>query len=488
MKIGARGGSLKVISDSELERIYQASLSLLVDPGVYSESDLFLDIFEKGGARVNRNQRSIHIDKDMVEAAIKSAPSSFVLYGRNDPDMDLQIEAGRVYYGMGGTSEPMFWDYDLWRPRQPTKKDMVDSTRVGHALANIDFVQTICMSGDYPTGEIFFHDFDAIFRNTTKPSVINILDRPFTQHLLELTAAASGGEDILRQKPSVMGIVTPITPLKVVGMNEGIVDVVLAGVPVLYSPGPLMGATSPATVAGAVVLTNAEVLFGVVLTQLIKPGAPVVLKPDTDVFDMKTTQVTYGSPEQNLGKIAVTQLAHRYNLPIYGLGGGVEAKAPDADAASESMMSMLLNGLAGMTLNQSLGTLSFGQYGSQEMVVICDEQVHMIKRILEGINFSEDTLALDVIRAVGYGGNFLSQEHTVRHFRNELFFPNLFRRQTLDEWMNAGGKLAHQVAHERVRQILEQAGPVTLPPGVEAEMERVLRKAIQYTVAKEKTS
>ena len=484
MKTGAKGGSLKVLSDSELERVYQASLSLLEDPGVYSESDLFLDIFEKGGARVDRVNRSIHIDKDMVEAAIKSAPSSFVLYGRNDPDMDLQIEVGRVYFGMGGTSEPMFWDYDLWRPRQPTKKDMVDSTRVGHALANIDFVQTICMSGDYPPEEVFFHDFDAIFRNTTKPSVISILDRPFTQHLLELTAAASGGEDMLRLKPSVMGIVTPITPLKVAVMNEGIVDTVLAGVPVLYSPGPLMGATSPVTVAGSVVLANVEVLFGVVLTQLIKPGAPVVLKPDTDVFDMKTTQVTYGSPEQNLGKIAVTQLAHRYNLPIYGLGGGVEAKAPDADAASESMMSMLLNGLAGMTLNQSLGTLSFGQYGSQEMVVICDEQVHMIKRILEGINFSEENLALDVIRAVGYGGNFLSQDHTVMHFRKELFFPNLFRRQTLLEWVNSAGKVAHQVAHERVTQILEQAGPVALPPGVDAEMEHALQKAIQFAKAR----
>lgn len=486
MKTGAKGGSLSILSENELERVSQASLSLLEDPGIYSESDLFLQIFERGGARVDWERRSIHIDKVMVEGAIKSAPSSFILYGRNDPDMDLLIEVGRVYYGMGGTSEPMFWDYDLWRPRQPTKKDMINSTRVGHALMHIDFVQTICMSGDYPTGEIFFHDFDAIFRNTTKPSVINILDRPFTQHLLELTAAASGGEDVLRQKPSVMGIVTPITPLKIVAMNEGIVDAVLAGVPILYSPGPLMGATSPVTVAGAVALSNAEVLFGVVLTQLIKPGAPVVLKPDTDVFDMKTTQVTYGSPEQNLGKVAMVQLAKHYNLPIYGLGGGVEAKAPDADAASESMMSMLLNGLAGMTLNQSLGTLSFGQYGSQEMVVICDEQVHMIKRILEGFDVSEETLALDVIRAVGYGGDFLSQKHTVKHFRKELFFPNLFGRQSLDEWVNSGARLAHQVAHERVKQLLNQAKPVELPPGVDAEIERALDKAIRFIESKAK--
>jgi trimethylamine--corrinoid protein Co-methyltransferase len=485
MKTGAKGGTLRILSDSDLERIHLASLSLLEDPGVHSDSDLFLDIFQKGGARVDRESRRIRVPREMVEASIKSAPSSFVLYARNDPAMDLLLEPGRVYYGMGGTSEPMFWDYDLWEPRMPTKADMVSSTRLGHALPNIDFVQTLCMSGDQPTNQIFFHDFDAIFRNTTKPSVINILERPFTQHLLELTAAASGGEQVLREKPSVMGIVTPISPLKVAMMNEGLVDAVLAGVPILYAPGPLMGATSPATVAGSVVLSNAETLFGLVLCQLVKPGAPVVLKPDTDVFDMTTTQVTYGSPEQNLGKLAETQLAHYYNLPIYGLGGGVEAKAPDAEAASEAMQTMLLNGLAGMTLSQSLGTLSFGQYSSQEFVVICDELVHSIKRILEGIAITDDTLAVDLIRAVGPGGDFLQQDHTVKYFRKELYFPGLFRRLTLEQWEKSGKKMSHELAHERVQQILSKAGPLELPPGVDAEMERALRNAIRFAEANE---
>jgi trimethylamine--corrinoid protein Co-methyltransferase len=280
-----------------------------------------------------------------------------------------------------------------------------------------------------------------------------------------------------------MGIVTPISPLKIAVMNEGLVDAVLAGVPIMYSPGPLMGATGPATVAGTLALTNAEVLFGVVLTQLIKPGAPVVLKPDTDVFDMKTTQCTYGSPEQDLGKAAMTQLARFYNLPIYGLGGGVEAKTPDAEAAGEAMMSMLLNGLAGMTLNQSLGTLAWGLYGSQEMVVICDELVHMIKRILAGIDVTEDTLAVDVIRKVGHGGGFLQEDHTVRYFRQELFFPRLFRRQTIEQWLNSGGKMIHEVAHDRVLEILEKAGPVALPTGADVELERALDKAIGVQAA-----
>ena len=229
--------------------------------------------------------------------------------------MDLLLEPGRVDDGMGGTSEPHFWDYDTWQAREPTKADMVDNTRVAHALSNIDFVQALCMSGDQPTNQIFFHDFDAIFRNTSKPTVLNILERPFTQLLLDMAAAASGGEAALRERPSMLGIVTPVSPLKITIMNEGIVSAAEAGIPILYSPGPMMGATSPATIAGSLALTTAEVLFGVVLTQLIKPGAPVVLKPDTDVFDMRTSQCTYGSPEQNLGKMAIAQLAQALPPP-----------------------------------------------------------------------------------------------------------------------------------------------------------------------------
>jgi trimethylamine--corrinoid protein Co-methyltransferase len=481
MKTGAKGGTLRVISEDDVQRIHKSALLLLEDPGIRSESDLFLDIFEQGGAKVDRSSRIIRVSPDMVEAAIKSAPRSFVLHGRNDPDMDLLLEPGRVYYGMGGTSEPLFWDYDLWQSRQPTKADMVLNTRLGHALPNIDFVQMLCMSADKPTNHVFFHDFDALFRNTTKPTVINVLERPFTALLLEMTAAASGGEDELREKPSVMGIVTPVTPLEIAIMNEGIVDAIEAGVPILYSPGPLMGATGPVTVAGTLALTTAEVLFGVVLTQLIKPGAPVILKPDTNVFDMRTSQCTYGSPEQDLGKAAMAQLAHFYDIPIYGLGGGVEAKAPDAEAASEAMMNLLLNGLAGTTLSQSLGTLAWGMYGSREMVAICDELVNMVKRVLRGITITDETLALDVIREVGPGGSFLTHDHTARLFRQELYFPTLFKRQSIDQWVESGAKLGHEVAHDRVQAILADAGPVELPPGADEALERALRKALDET-------
>ena len=481
MKTGAKGGVLNILSEDDMLRIHRAALALLQDPGIQSESDLFLDIFARGGAQVDRATRAIRVSPDMVDAALKTVPASFVLHGRRDPDMDLLIERDRVYYGMGGTSEPMIFDYDLWRPRQPTKADMVQNTRLGHALANIDFVQTLCMSGDMPTDQIFFHDFDAIFRNTTKPTVLNILERPFTQLLLGIATAAAGGEEALRDQPSMLGIVTPVTPLKIAIMNEGIIDAVNAGVPILYSPGPMMGATGPATVAGTLALTTAEVLFGVVLTQLIQPGAKVVLKPDTDVFDMKTSQCTYGSPEQNQGKVAMAQLARFYNIPIYSLGGGVEGKVPDAETASEAMMSMLLNGLAGINFNQSLGSMAFGLYGSQEQVVICDEIARMIKHVLRGIVVDDETLALDVIREAGFGGSFLGADHTVRHFRKELYFPFLFQRKSIDQWLDSGSKMSHEIAHDRVQEILAAAGPVPLPAAVDAALEQALNHALKET-------
>jgi len=159
----------------------------------------------------------------------------------------------------------------------------------------------------------------------------------------------------------------------------------------------------------------------------------------------------------------------------------VGAKAPGSEAASKAMMNILLNGLAGMTLNQSLGTLAFGLYGSREMVVICDELVHMVNRVLAGIQITDDTLAVEVTREVGHGGSYLGHDHTFRHFRKELYFPELFSRQTIDGWISNGAKVSHEVAHERVEAILAEAGPVELPPGADGALEQALRKAIGET-------
>ncbi len=482
MRANPNGGLLNVLSENEVERVNEAALELLEDPGVFSESDLVLDLFAKNGARVDQANRVVRVPREMVEAALQTAPRSFTLYGR-EPSKDLPIELGQVYYGMGGTSEPFFWDYDLKKPRAPTKADMVKNTRVGHALPHVAFVMALCSAGDVPRELIFFHEYDAIFRNTTKPVVVSVVGRHHTSRILEMAAAASGGEGEFRQRPSVVAMVTPVSPLQFTTLNEGIIEAAEFGVPILYSPGPMMGSTGPATVAGTLALAIAETLFGLVLAQLIKPGAPFLFKPDTNSTDMITAQCTYGSPEQSLGRAAMSQMGRFYGIPTFTHGGGVEAKLPDAEAAAEAMMGMLLNGLGRVTLTQAMGTLASGLYGAPEMLVICNEMVHMIERVLAGVEVNEETLALGVIREVGHNGHFLAHDHTLMHFRQELFFPELFRRQTIDDWLETGAHSITEVAHERVQEILAEAGPVALPPGADKALEQALRRASLETEA-----
>lgn len=477
MNTGLPGGVFNSLSETDLYRIHEASLSLLANHGVLSQSSAILHLFQISGADVDTESRLIRVPPALVEAALKSAPKSFVFHGR-DPAMDLLLESGRVYYGMGGASEPYFWDYDLGQPRPPTKADMVNCTRLGQALPNVDFVMALCSAGDAPEGQNFLHEYDAIFRNTTKPVVYTAPGRRLAAWFLQMAAAACGGETELRRRPWVAFFVTPTSPFQVTPLDEGIFEAAEFGVPVLLCPGPMMGATSPVTVAGNLTQTNAEALFVLVLSQLIKPGTPVIYAPMTPAMDMLTAQCTYGSPEQALGRTGVAQLGRFYNLPSFGTGA-TEAKLPDAAAAAEAMMSMLLNALSGLTMTQTMGTLASGLYGAPEMLLICDEMAHMIKRVLAGISVNETTLALDVIQEVGHGGHFLAHEHTYQFFKQELFFPALFRRQSIDHWQQAGARSITAAAHQHAQDILAQAGPAPLPPGADEALEQVLRRAVE---------
>ena len=477
MKQGLPGGSLTYLSDADLACIHGAALALLEDPGIFSDSAAIRDIFRRGGARVDDTAQTIHVPAELVSAALGSAPHSFIVHGR-DPEMDLLLEAGRVYYGMGGTSEPFFWDYETGRPRTPTTADMVNATRVGQALSGVDFIMALCSAGDCPRDVAFFYEYDAIFRNTTKPVVVSSLGRRSVARFLEMAAAASGGEDEFRRRPWVIVYVTPISPLQATRLNEGMIEAAHYGCPIQYSPAPLLGATGPVNLRGQLIQATAEALFGLVTSQLIKPGTPFIYAPHTPAMDMRTTQVTYASAEQAVGRAVVAQFGRHYNLPTFNTGAGCDAKLPDAAAAAEAMLGMLLNALAGMTLTQCMGTLASGLYGSLEMLVICDELVRMVARALEGVPDTNDADMIDLIRRVGHHGSFIEQPHTVQHFRSDLYFPALFRRETIADWIQAGARPIVDVAHEHVEAILATAGPAPLPDGADVELERALQAGI----------
>jgi trimethylamine--corrinoid protein Co-methyltransferase len=251
------------------------------------------------------------------------------------------------------------------------------------------------------------------------------------------------------------------------------------GMPILFSPGLMLGATAPATLAGALVQGNAENLAGIVLAQLLKPGTPVLYGVHTAVMDMRTMRCTYAGTEQSLGRAAMAQLARYYGLPCFNTGAGCDSKAIDVQAAAEATMGIFLNALAGLTLTQTMGTMAGGTFGSLEMLVICEEIVAMAKHILRGIEVSEEKLAVDVIKGVGPGGHFLDLEHTLRQFRQEFFFPRLFDRRGIPAWEADGAKGIDEVAQSRVRAILAEPPPQILLPSAEHALDQTFKRLVK---------
>ena len=478
MKEGLQGGQLNILSPGDLDRIHEASLRLLAECGIRCVSDALRKIFAEGGAEVDQSHQVVKLPRTMVEWALSQAPKSFVLHGR-DPAFDLLIEQPRVYYGMGGTPVPFFWDHEEMVIRSAIAADMVCCTRVGHALSSVDFIMSLASAGDVAPELHYLYEYNAILRNSSKPVIYSAPGREYANMFLQMAAAASGGESEFRRGPSVMLFSQPVSPLEIGSYNEGMIEFAAWGAPILFSPGVMMGATGPATISGALAQGNAENLAGVVLSQLMNPGTPIVYGVHTPVMDMRTMRCTYAGTEQSLGRAAMAQLARFYGLPSFNTGAGCDAKAIDAQAAAEATMGIFLNALSGLTLTQTMGTMAGGMYGSLEMLVICDEIVAMAKRILRGVEVSEEKLAVEVIKGVGPGGHFLDQAHTLKHFREEFFFPCLFDRRGFPDWEADGGKGIDEVARVKVREILAAPRPPILSPSTERALDQTFKELIK---------
>ena len=188
--------------------------------------------------------------------------------------------------------------------------------------------------------------------------------------------------------------------------------------------------------------------------QLAAPGAPFIYGGCIGPLDMKTTVFAYNSPEWRIADIALSQLSQRYKLPIFGTAGATDAKVVDAQAGAEWAYSLLACAMAGVNLIHDVGYMDSGLTGSLEALVVCDEIVGMVKRIIAGFELDEDSLALDIIKSVGPAGHFLEEEHTLRTFRKGIWYPSLFERVRYDRWEAMGGKGVLERAGERVRELL----------------------------------
>lgn len=472
------GGQLKVLSDDGIHRVHQAVLAALADIGVRVDYRPALELFHQHGCRVDFEKRIVRIPEAVLTKALATAPSSFTLHGKT-PEWDVPVDLDRIYT-IGGSCALDVLDLEGVR-RKATLQDLVDLTRLQDALENLHIMHSLVVPQDIEQRGFERIMFSTVYRHTTRNFYSQGQGGQSVRDQVEMAAVYQGSAAEVRRRPTFTIVCCLISPLvQTAERVEELMEAARLGVPVYVEVDTMPGGTAPLTTAGALVEECANVLTGVVLAQLVNPGCPCIFSIASGLLNMTNGQYSGGAPETSLLHAATAQMAHFYRLPFQG-GTGIDATVPDAQAGYERALQVLTNALAGVNfIHLSVGMMEQMLLASYEQCVIDDEILGAAFRITRGVEVTDETLALDALREVGPGGNFLAHEHTVRHLRRELWFPKVTNRETYPGWLAAGGLDMRQRANARARELLATHDPHPLTPEQEREIERIARSAQQW--------
>jgi len=317
-----------------------------------------------------------------------------------------------------------------------------------------------------------------MLEGTSKPINITAVDIEGVRDQLEMAYIRVGGKEEWRKGPIFSLYIEPVSPLS---HSQEVVQKLLFccdnDIPFVYTPCPLAGATAPTTLAGLLVQALAESLFGIVLSQLRKPGSQLIIGGLMSNMDMLSTIYCYGSPEMALLSAGYTDITKWLRVPEYETAGCSDAKLFDEQAAMEAAINIATAGLIGGNMIHDVGYLDSGLTSCIELMVASDEIIDMVKRILRGIPVTPETMAVDVMREVGPGGHFMEHDHTYKRFKEEIWRPKLIDRQNWENWNLAGGKRYGERVHDRVIEILETEAEPLLDDAMFKEMRRICELA-----------
>jgi trimethylamine---corrinoid protein Co-methyltransferase len=462
---------LRKLSDDQVEQLHHASLEILDRTGIRLYEAEALELLKKKGIQPEDGNR-VRIPPGLVEWALSVAPKRAVLCDRHGQRV-MPLERNNVFFGTGSDC-PNVIDLRTGERRPGTLQDIVEATIVCDALEHIDFLMSFCSASDLPQETADRQQMRAMLMNSTKPVLFVTTEFEGCVDVVRMAEAVAGGEEQLRRNPLTACYINVTHPLR---HNQEALRKLLflsgKGLPTTYTPVVLRGGTGPVTAAGAIALANAGELAGLVLAQLKREGAPLILTGGVnDMLDMRSTIDAYADPTN---RVMLVELAHRYDLPIFGLTGCSDSKLPDEQAAAEAAFSILLETLAGAQLAHDVGYLDSGMTNSIEQVVICDELIAYTKHFMRGLEVSEETLALDLIHQIGPDGDFLSTEHTLKHYRED-WYPKLFDRDNYDTWQRKGAKTLRQRAREKALKILETHQPEPLPAEVQQQLDAIVEQ------------
>jgi len=467
-----------LLSGEEVEAIHEQAMAILEEIGIDFLHERARELFRKAGMRIEENR--VRFDRAFVLEQVAKTPATFDLQARN-PARSVVLGGDHVVtapvYG-----PPFVTDLERGR-RGATMEDFTNFDKLAQAVDQIHCAGgTTVEPEDLPLGTRHLDMVYSHMRWTDKPFMGSVIAPENARDTIEMAAILLGGREKIEATPAVLSLINVNSPLRYDDRMLGaLLEYTDAGQPVIVTPFLMAGAMSPMGLAGSVAQQTAEALAGIALVQLIRPGTPSVYGSFLTNTDMQSGSPAFGTPESAMGILASAQMARHYHLPFRGGGALTSSKAPDAQAAYESMMCMwpTILGRVNFILHAA-GWLESALLASYEKFIIDVEQLRMFEWVLQrGLPVDQEGLAMDALREVGPGGHFLGSEHTLRNYRTGFYRPWISSTENFDRWSRFGSRTADVVAAERWKQVLAEYPDPGIDPAIDEELKEFIARRKQ---------
>jgi trimethylamine--corrinoid protein Co-methyltransferase len=466
---------IKTLSDQDLAKIHQATLTVLNETGVRFPSEKALKIFAEAGADVDFKRQTVKIQPDLLMENLAHAPRQFTMGSRGDRDLDVVLDGHKTYCGTAGTGTQTI-DPVTGRRRPSTKNDIAMMALISDYLPSISFYWPMVAARDCPVQSIALHELEASFANTQKHvQIVSCVNQITASYAVEMAKTIAGNSQQLKTRPPLSLIASPISPL---ANDQGVIDAALvfaeAGLPVGFASMPVLGSTAPASIAGAMVLGNAEILSSVCLLQLANPGTPVFYPLFSAMMNPFTGGILVSTQIQHLFYAGTVQLGHYYNLPVMSSFGGSDLQHPQNwSVGKNDAVDAFFVCATGPDMLPSFGLLEAYTLLYPEKLLFDDEIFQAVKTMTEGLCINSDTLAIDEIMAVGPGGHFLDRDFTIANIR-QLWQPGITREWSAD---NQDFRDPLETAAKKTRWILDNHKTKPLDEKAANELKRIISTA-----------
>lgn len=448
--------------------------------GIKSYSDNVFEIFKKNGAEVEEKTKVAKIPHDLVKESLKKAPKSVRLYTIDGEDY-VNLEGDNVYVTLGSMMMKII--DEKGKARTPLLKDLVDIVKLTDTLENIQINSAPIFVRDVP--EIImdrYRTYTAI-KYSNKPVWGGAFSIDGPVDMKDMLVEVVGSEEELAKRPRWACNACPSPPLKwseVTGQNA--IDCARFSIPISFISMPQLGASSPITIAGGLVQHTAETLSGLVLTQLVNPGTPVIYGGSPIAFDMRYASNALGSIETTLLNCGYAEIGKYFGLPTHGYVGVSDSKVFDAQAGMETGMNIAFAALSGINVVSAAGMLESESGGSFQKLALDNEIIGEVLRALRGIEVSNETLALNLFKRVGAGGEFMEDIEALRfahrRFKEECYLPSeVIDRRDRKSWENLGSKDVAKRANKVIKEKLAEYQPPSISQDVERRMARIIMRA-----------